>query len=197
MYAPSTNARKGAAAPLPLVDVNSRFRPYDRGLSPDRRPARRPTKKRAPVPKVRTGPSPNDEHDIVYFRRHRDDDADQAFPGQAFLNDVCPTKVRATMRAVLVAVASAPPKRFAGGGYWEAMKGDMTGWFEVRVDGRQRHHYRLFCRLDYEAKKRDKPLLVVITGLDKPFRTELKKADYAAVRALGDEYFKRNPRSIA
>jgi hypothetical protein len=23
------------------------------------------------------------------------------------------------------------------------MKGDMTGWFEVRVDGPRRHHYRL------------------------------------------------------
>jgi hypothetical protein len=31
------------------------------------------------------------------------------------------------MRAVLAHVAAAPPKRFAGGGYWEAMKGDMTG----------------------------------------------------------------------
>lgn len=101
------------------------------------------------------------------------------------------------MRAVLVAVAAAPPKRYAGGGYWEAMKGDMTGWFEVRVDGPQRHHYRLFCRLDYEAKNRGKPLLVVVTGLDKPFRTELTKADYARVRALGDEYLKRNPRSVA
>ena len=39
------------------------------------------------------------------------------------------------MRAALAAVASAPPKRFAGGGYWEAMGGAMTGWFEVRVDG--------------------------------------------------------------
>ncbi|CCH73168.1 hypothetical protein BN11_240004 [Nostocoides australiense Ben110] len=47
------------------------------------------------------------------------------------------------MRAALIAVASAPPKRFAGGGYWEAMKGEMTGWFEVRVDGPGRHHYRL------------------------------------------------------
>jgi hypothetical protein len=46
-----------------------------------------------------------------------------------------PVKVRATMRAVLVAVAEAPPHRFAGGGCWEAMKGDMAGWFEVRVDG--------------------------------------------------------------
>ena len=28
--------------------------------------------------------------------------------------------------------------------------------------------YRLFCRLDYDAKDRPKPLLVVIRGLDKP-----------------------------
>jgi hypothetical protein len=77
------------------------------------------------------------------------------------------------------------------------MKGDMTGWFEVRVDGPKRHHFRLFCRLDYDAADRDKPLLVVITGKDKPFRTELSAADYAAVRALGNEYLARNPRSIA
>ena len=32
------------------------------------------------------------------------------------------------MAAVLIAVAGAPPKKFAGGGYWEAMHGDMTGW---------------------------------------------------------------------
>ena len=97
---------------------------------------------------------------------------------------------------VLVQVAAAPPKRFAGG-YWEAMKGDMTGWFEVRVDGPRRHHYRLFCRLDYVAKERAKPLLVVICGLDKPFRMELSGADYKNVRDLGDEYLRRSPRSLA
>lgn len=101
------------------------------------------------------------------------------------------------MRAALIAVAAAPPKRFAGGGYWEAMKGDMTGWFELRVDGPGRHHYRLFCLLDYGAKGVDKPLLVVIDGRDKPFRTTLSDADYAAVRKLGDEYRKCNPRSLA
>lgn len=46
------------------------------------------------------------------------------------------------MSDALVAVATAPPKRFAGGGYREAMKGDMTRWFELRVDGRGRHQYR-------------------------------------------------------
>ena len=47
--------------------------------------------------------------------------------------------------------------------------------------------------LDDQAK----PLLVVICGLDKPFRTELSDADYRHVRALGGEYLRRNPRSLA
>jgi len=34
----------------------------------------------------------------------------------------------------------------------------MKGWFEVRVDGPQRRHYRLFCRLDYDAKDQSKQL---------------------------------------
>jgi hypothetical protein len=144
---------------------------------------------------IRTGPTSDDAHDVVFFRRHHDDDTEQAVPGRDFLN-TCPTKVRATMRAVLIQVAAAPPKRFAGGGYWEAMKGKMTGWFEVRVDGPRRHHFRLFCRLDYTAKERPKPLLVVICGLDKPFRTRLSEADYQRVRDLGEEYLRRNPRSL-
>ena len=99
------------------------------------------------------------------------------------------------MAATLNAVAAAPPKRFSGGGYWEAMHGEMSGWFEVRVDGPpNRTHYRLFCRLDYDAEGEDKPLLVVITGLSKPFRTTLSDGDYREIRALGDEYFARNPR---
>ncbi len=97
----------------------------------------------------------------------------------------------------MIAVAAAPPKRFAGGGKWERMHGDMQGFYEVRVDGPGRHHYRLFCLLDYEAVSRDKPLLVVIDGRDKPFRTTLNSDDYAAVRTLGEEYRKRNPRSLA
>ncbi len=165
-------------------------------MSPDPRDRK---KRKKPQPKaavVRTGPSPNDPHEVVYFKRHREDDASCAEPGRDALNSY-PPKVRATMRAALIAVASAPPKRFAGGGYWEAMKGAMTGWFELRVDGPARHHYRLFCILDYEAEGRDKPLLVVIAGRDKPFRTTLSEADYAEVRKLGVEYRERNPRSLA
>lgn len=72
----------------------------------------------------------------------------------------------------------------------------MTGWFEVRVNGPQRRHFRLFCVLDYVAEGLARPLLAVIDGRDKPFRTELSVADYAAVRALGAEYLRRNPRSL-
>ena len=44
---------------------------------------------------------------------------------------------------------------------------------------------------------REARLLVVIDGRDKPFRTTLSSADYAAVRALAQEYRRRNPRSPA
>lgn len=116
-------------------------------------------------------------------------------PAQEFLRS-CPEKVRATIQNVLIAVAKAPPKSFAGGGYWEAMHGDMTGWFEVRVDGPDRRHYRLFCRLDYDAENQSKPLLVAIAGDSKPFRTTFSPKAYRQVRALGNEYLARNPRSI-
>lgn len=161
----------------------------------DRRKRKRPALNAPKRPVVRAGPSPDDPHEIVYFRRHADDDRTQTAPGRDALNSY-PPKVRAVMRASLVAVAAAPPKRFAGGGYWEAMKGDMTGWFELRVDGPGRHHYRLFCLLDYAAEAADSPLLVIIDGRDKPFRTVLSPRDYAEVRALGDEYRTRNPRSL-
>jgi hypothetical protein len=155
-----------------------------------------------PVSVVRVRPRRDDPHDVVYFRRHRDDDPAETIPGRAFLQS-CPASVRAKFVAVLLAVAGAPPHRFAGGGYWEAMHGDMAGWFEVRVDGTKprggkgRHHYRLYCLLDFDAKDMDKPLLVVVTGKDKPLRTILSDADYAAVRRLGQEYLEHNPRSIA
>lgn len=71
---------------------------------------------------------------MVFFKRHNSDDPSGTAPGHQFLAD-CPTKVEATMFAVLEAVAAAPPMRFAGGGHREAMHGSMTGWFEVRVDG--------------------------------------------------------------
>lgn len=163
-------------------------------MSPDPRSRRRPKRARNPE-LARTRPSSDDVHDIVYFRRHQQNDPDCTAPGRLFLRG-CPANVRAKIAAVLSAVAAAPPKRFAGGGYWEAMHGEMTGFFEVGVDGPQRGHYRLFCLLDYDAEGRDKPLLVVIDGRHKAFRTTLSDEDYAQVRALGTEYRTRNPRSV-
>ena len=134
-------------------------------MTPDAHSRRKQTTRTRKVPaSIRTGPSSDDVHDVVFFRRHRADDPAQSTPGREALNSY-PVKVRATMRAVLVAVAASPPKKFAGGGYGEAMAGDMAGWFEVRVDGPKRHHYRLFCRLDYPATNVSKPLLVVVAGL--------------------------------
>ena len=100
--------------------------------------------------------------------------------------------------AVLKAVADAPPPSFSGGGMWEAMHDEMKGFYEVRVDGPNRHHYRIFCILERNGDEvgLGGPSIVLITGKDKPFRTVLSDADYAEVRRLGDEYRARTPRSI-
>jgi hypothetical protein len=169
-------------------------------MSPDDRSRRRknlPGRSAVP-PQARTRPSPTDAHEVVYFQRHVEDDPAQTKPGRDALRSF-PAGVRAKMAAVLAAVAAAPPHRFSGGGYWEAMHGEMTGYYEIRADGPGRHHYRLFCLLDYDAihPDHDKPLLVVLTGLNKPFRTTFSDADYARVRELGEEYKRRNdPRPL-
>lgn len=134
---------------------------------------------------------------IHFFQRHKADDAGVAVPGKEFLL-ACPEKVRATMFAVLNAVAEAPPPAFGGGGKWEAMHGDMSGYYEVRVDGPKRHHYRLFCVLERDGGNLGLggPSVVIITGKDKPFQSKLPDADYEDVRRLGCECLRRNPRSV-
>ena len=132
---------------------------------------------------------------IHFFRRHRTDDAGQTVPARKYLDD-CP--VTAKLFAVIKAVAEAPPPQFAGGGKWEAMHDEMAGVYEVRVDGPRRHHYRLFCVLEANggAVGLEGPSVVLITGMDKPFRTEFSAADYRKVRRLVDEYRSRSPRSV-
>ncbi|MBD0022146.1 MAG: hypothetical protein IDH24_09600 [Gordonia sp.] len=138
-------------------------------------------------------------HEVKFYKRHRDDDKVQTIPGLDALLGF-PVKVRARLLATLSAVAKAPPKRFAGGGQWEAMHGDMTGYFEARVTSSTpngKWHYRLFCVLDYTAQGKAIPLLVVLDGAAKRYQTTLSNARYAEVRDLGDEYRERNPRSFA
>ena len=74
----------------------------------------------------------------------------------------------------------------------------MAGSYEVRVDGGNRRHYRLFCVLERDGARLGLggPSVVVLTGMEKPFRTTFTERDYARVRQLGDEYRSRVPRSV-
>src|SRR5438067_178871 len=134
---------------------------------------------------------------VHFFQRHAADDPTRAVPARAFL-DACPTKVSATMIAVVRAVADAPPPAFSGGGKWEAMHGKMGGVYEVRVDGPSRHHYRLFCVLERDGAQLGLGgrSLVLIAGKEKPFQTKLLEREYDEVLALVNEFRKRIPRSV-
>jgi hypothetical protein len=135
--------------------------------------------------------------DIVYYK-----DNNQRVPAEEFL-DRCPKKVEANLVRVLDAVAEAPPPTYSGGGKWEAMHGEMGGYFEVRATGPNREQFRLFCQLengtDDELRRRGftRPAIAVITGMRKPNRTVFSGGDYAAVRALGDDHRSNYPRRIA
>lgn len=134
--------------------------------------------------------------DIVYYAPD-----DESTPAIAFL-DACPVRVKATMLAVLAAVAASPPPRFSGGGKWEAMHGDMGGYYEVRVTGPGREQFRLFCILEnaepaiLAQRGLPGPALAVITGLRKPWRTAFTEADYRHVREMGTAYLTSYPRHI-
>lgn len=136
---------------------------------------------------------------IVYFRNEAG-----RVPAIEFL-DACPTKVAAKIAAVLEAVRAAPPPAFSGGGMWEAMHGNMGGYYEIRVTGPpNRSHHRLFCILDNgtpeELAQRGfaEPQIAVINGLVKPNATLFTDAVYEKqVRRLGDAYLAGLPRSIA
>jgi hypothetical protein len=135
--------------------------------------------------------------DIVYYKT-----ANGGIPAVDFLVG-CPTKVRANMLAVLDAVAEAPPPSFSGGGKWEAMHGDMTGYFEVRATGPGREQFRLFCVLEnaddkeLAARGLPGPAIAVIDGRRKPNATLFTDGEYADVRVAGDDYAGARPRRIA
>lgn len=123
-------------------------------------------------------------------------------PAPEFLSG-CSPAIRAQFAAVLDAVAGAPPPRFSGGGLWEAMHGDMGGWYEIRVTGPGREQFRLFCLLENGASDElarrglSRPAIAVITGMRKPWRTAFSERDYEYVRHLGDEHRQNFPRKLA
>jgi len=134
---------------------------------------------------------------IVYYSAE-----DGSVAAEEFL-DGCPAKIEARFSAVLEAVRDAPPPQFSGGGYWEAMHGDMGGYHEIRLTGPGRRQYRLFCILDNgssrELRERgfDQPQIAVITGMVKDSGKKFSDRDYAKVRKLGAEYLGHLPRRIA
>jgi hypothetical protein len=126
---------------------------------------------------------------IHFFQRHPTDDPGRAVPTRDFM-DGLPTKVLAEMLAVLDAVAEAPPPAFSGGGKWEAMHGEMSGLYEVRVQGGGMNH-RLFCVLERDADDLGGSSIVVIDGLSKPKRSAAKPRDYRRVLQMKAEFERR------
>lgn len=135
--------------------------------------------------------------DVLFYR-----DAQGNVPADDFLDD-CPANVRARLMAVLDAVAEAPPPQFSGGGRWEAMHGDMGGYFEGRSQGAKREQFRMFCIVENadadELRRRGlaRPAIAVITGMRKPWMTAFSAQDYDHVRALGNDYLGTVPRRVA
>lgn len=128
---------------------------------------------------------------IHFFQRHIDDDPTESVPALEEL-EAWPKKVVAEVQAVLDAVADAPPPQFSGGGKWEAMHGEMSGYYEIRLRGNPSGHlYRVFCLLDRKAPDLGGPSLIVLAGLSKRPGTTISAADYGRVRSLGNEFKKR------
>jgi len=131
---------------------------------------------------------------IHFFQRHPSDDAECAVPAIEFFEELSDTVV-AQIKAVLDAVAEAPPPSFSGGGKWEAMKGDMAGFFEVRVSGNdkagKRMNHRLFCVLVRDDQALGGSAIVCIGGLSKELREAAHPRDYERIRQFRDEFLTR------
>jgi hypothetical protein len=106
-----------------------------------------------------------------------------------------PDEVEAEIMATIDAVADGPPPRFRGGLRYMAMHGDMTGWFEVRTK-HQKQLYRLFCLQDRKAPGLPGPSLVMVMGGTKPTEAAFSNSFYRAIRQLGEEYLRSDPRSV-
>jgi hypothetical protein len=88
--------------------------------------------------------------------------------------------------------------------FLDACPGSMSGYYEIRVTGPGRQHYRLFCVLDNgsdaELAERgfDTAQIAVINGMVKPNAALFTDREYRKhVRDLGDDYLSTVPRRIA
>ena len=126
---------------------------------------------------------------IHFFQRHPSDDPQLGVPAAAFL-DSLEDKVVAEFQAVLDAVAEAPPPSFSGGGKWEAMHDEMSGFYEVRVQGGGMNH-RLFCLLERHADDLGGPSIILIDGLSKPRRSAANPKEYRRAISMRAEFVAR------
>lgn len=128
---------------------------------------------------------------IHFFQRPASEDLQRSVPTVEFLDRLSDTVV-AEIQAILDAVAEAPPPSFSGGGKWEAMKGEMSGYFEVRASGNdkmgKRMNHRLFCILVRDDVTLGGSSIVCIGGLSKPLRTAAEPRDYRQIRQFGEEF---------
>jgi len=101
--------------------------------------------------------------------------------------DIDPVKMAKSMpdssakklNSVLKAVAQAPPHKFRGGGYWEAMHGQMRGIYEVRIQGKDGNLFRFFCVVTKDASSMEK--ITVFAALKKRKNEKFKDTDYKKV----------------
>lgn len=127
-----------------------------------------------------------DAWNIQFFQRATETRGHESVPAQEFL-DSLPTSIRARFVATLDAVANAPPPAFSGGGYWQAMHGEMSGLYEIRIRTRNRNH-RLICLLDRPGEDLGGPSIVCLDGFTKRLRAAARSQDYRRVRAFRDEF---------
>lgn len=123
---------------------------------------------------------------IHFFQRAKADDANEAVPALEFFETLS-NKLAAEIHAVLDAVAEAPPPAFSGGGKWEAMRGEMAGFYEVRVQGGGLNH-RLICLLERDADDLGGSSIVCLGGLTKPRRQPADPKDYRRIRRYREEF---------
>ena len=148
----------------------------------------------APVPGTAPNPRIRAPWRIHFFQRHASDDPAESVPARDFLDGLS-AKIAAEFNAVLDAVAEAPPPSFAGGGKWEAMHGDMAGFYEVRVQGGGQNH-RLLCLLIRDADDLGGPSIVCLGGLSKARRRPAGRRDYERIRSYRAE-FQRHRRVLS
>lgn len=131
---------------------------------------------------------------LHFFQRHPEDDSSETVPALDCFEG-WPEKVVAEVRAVLAAVAEAPPPAFSGGGKWIAMHGDMAGHYEVRVRGNPAGTlYRVFCLLDRGGDLNAPPgagSIVILCGASKQPGQQFSTTEYAVVKSHAAEFLRR------